>query len=300
MIGKIGNQDDIQGILHEDFPSLYQNASRTSKNSQQYFFGALGCSLISFLLAAIFSIVNLPLAGYAVMQAAVLLIGLALTVFLSWMQPQRTWYAARALAESIKTISWRYVMRAEPYDDKDSVATSNFVANIRKILQDNKILAQILAATDGGEISARMSEIRNLPIGKRRQIYEKFRVDDQLEWYRSRARSNSRSSRRWYISLIVILTLAVVFALLRISYPTTELWPTDLFVAAASCSMTWLQTKRFQELAASYSLTAHDISLLKLQLNDANTKDKFSAFVGDAENAFSREHTQWRARRDVE
>lgn len=29
------------------------------------------------------------------------------------------------------------------------------------------------------------------------------------------------------------------------------------------------------------------------------TDEKFSVFVGDAENAFSREHTQWVARKDV-
>jgi hypothetical protein len=28
-------------------------------------------------------------------------------------------------------------------------------------------------------------------------------------------------------------------------------------------------------------------------------EDEFSVFVGDAENAFSREHTQWVARKDI-
>lgn len=292
--------EKLEGLPHESFPSLYKNASLTSKNAQQSFFLGLGFSLVSLLMATILSIINLPLAGYALAQTAILLASVGLTIFLSWVQPQRTWYAARALSESIKTITWRYVMRAEPYNGKYEVATTHLVANIRKILQDNRVLTKILAATDGDEISARMTEIRKLPLATRRELYEKFRVNDQLNWYRSKARSNAGSSTLWYSFLIIIQVIAIVFALARIWYPFTEIWPTDFFVAAASCAMTWLQTKRFQELAASYSLTAHDIGLLKAQLNDAKTESKFSAFVGDAENAFSREHTQWRARRDVE
>jgi hypothetical protein len=63
--------------------------------------------------------------------------------------------------------------------------------------------------------------------------------------------------------------------------------------------MGWVQTKRFQELAGSYALTAHEIMLLDAMLPSDQSDEKFSSFVGDAENAFSREHTQWRARRDV-
>jgi hypothetical protein len=93
--------------------------------------------------------------------------------------------------------------------------------------------------------------------------------------------------------------LALGFAIFRIVYPSTEHWPTDIFVAAAASMMGWVQTKRFQELASSYTLTAHEIVLLDAMLPDDNSEESFSLFVADAENAFSREHTQWRARRDV-
>jgi hypothetical protein len=63
--------------------------------------------------------------------------------------------------------------------------------------------------------------------------------------------------------------------------------------------LSWMQAKRFSELAASYALAAHEISLIKEQSLLPDTDEKFSLFVGDAENAFSREHTQWVARKDV-
>ncbi|MBC8739408.1 SLATT domain-containing protein [Paraburkholderia sp. UCT31] len=77
-------------------------------------------------------------------------------------------------------------------------------------------------------------------------------------------------------------------------------WELSHRVAAAASVMAWIQTKRFQELAASYTLTAHEIGLLRIALPTPPAEDKFSVYVGDAENAFSREHTQWQARRDAD
>jgi len=67
----------------------------------------------------------------------------------------------------------------------------------------------------------------------------------------------------------------------------------------AASVLSWMQAKRFSELAASYALAAHEISLIREKSMLPNTPDEFSQFVGDAENAFSREHTQWVARKDV-
>ena len=60
-----------------------------------------------------------------------------------------------------------------------------------------------------------------------------------------------------------------------------------------------MQAKRFSELASSYTLAAHEIALIREQSFLPKTETEFSLFVSDAENAFSREHTQWVARRDT-
>ena len=59
-----------------------------------------------------------------------------------------------------------------------------------------------------------------------------------------------------------------------------------------------MQAKRFTELSASYALTAHEITLIREQADELKKDEHLSTFVGDAENAFSREHTQWEARKD--
>lgn len=118
-------------------------------------------------------------------------------------------------------------------------------------------------------------------------------------WYARKAALNRRMSKVFFWALIATNSIAVVCAILRITFADQPIWPTDVFVAAAASLLSWMQAKRFSELAASYALAAHEISLIKEQSLLPDTPEKFSLFVGDAENAFSREHTQWVARKDV-
>lgn len=59
-----------------------------------------------------------------------------------------------------------------------------------------------------------------------------------------------------------------------------------------------MQAKRFTELSTSYALTANEIALIREDAYGLEEDVELSKFVGDAENAFSREHTQWEARKD--
>ena len=47
------------------------------------------------------------------------------------------------------------------------------------------------------------------------------------------------------------------------------------------------------------TVTAHEIGLIKEQSYYISSEKDFLDFIRDAETAFSREHTQWQARRIV-
>lgn len=83
--------------------------------------------------------------------------------------------------------------------------------------------------------------------------------------------------------------------IVNVDYPY---FPTNVLIAIAVCILTWMQAKRFTELSASYTLTAHEITLIRGQADELSNDDHLSTFVGDAENALSPEHTQWEARKD--
>jgi SMODS and SLOG-associating 2TM effector domain 3/SMODS and SLOG-associating 2TM effector domain 1 len=287
-------------MTEDDFPPLYQAADAASQDVQKKFFWALGGNLALLVIVAIMSAANVKTSTFALLQMIPLVGTLALTFYLAIVQPQRIWYGTRALAESVKTISWRYMMRAEPFNQGNAADREHFRQLLTDIFISNKsVSAYAVTMTAGPQITQSMTDVRNLSLRERITLYETQRVHEQHEWYNGKAAANKRSSKRWFGLLIAMNILALGFAVGKVACPTANFWLTDILVSAAGSVMAWLQTKRFQELAASYTLTAHEIGLIRSTLPDPAGERIFSVYVGDAENAFSREHTQWQARRDA-
>ena len=82
-----------------------------------------------------------------------------------------------------------------------------------------------------------------------------------------------------------------------IKYSSIEL-PIEVFATIASSILTWTQSKKHNELYYSYSLTLHEIALIRAEVIDIKTDEDFSDYVINCENAFSREYTQWYARKN--
>lgn len=287
-------------MQEQDFPALYRSADDLSRSSQRHFFWALRGHLITLVMAAVLSMTGISHWGVAALQLLALLGALGCSIYLFAMRPDRLWYAGRAVAESIKTITWRYVCRAEPFQGDDSMSRSGFRETLKQIVEQNKEVCQSLTEhLDEVQLTPVMEQMRSRSLEERRETYSTFRIKDQLTWYAKKAAFNRRRSKAFFWILISINATAVVCSVFRIAYPTQPFWPTDVFVAAAASLLSWMQAKRFSELAASYALAAHEIGFIKEQSMNSNTDAKFSIFVGDAENAFSREHTQWVARKDV-
>lgn len=287
-------------MQEQDFPSLYRSADSLSLNSQQHFFRALRIHLITLVIAAVLSIVGISHWSVAVAQLLVLLGALGCSIYLFTVRPDRLWYAGRAVAESIKTITWRYVCRAEPFQGEDLAARHDFRQTLKQIVEQNREVCESLTEhLDGQQFTPIMEEMRAKSLAERKATYANSRIKDQLSWYAKKAAFNRRMSKYFFWALIGVNFIAVVCAAFRIVYIGQPFWPTDVFVAIAASILSWMQAKRFSELAASYALAAHEISLINEQALLSDTDEKFSVFVGDAENAFSREHTQWVARKDV-
>lgn len=287
-------------MQEQDFPALYRSADDLSLKSQQQFFRALRIHLVLLVAAAILSIASIPHWSIAAAQLLALLGALSCSIYLFSIRPDRLWYSGRAVAESIKTITWRYVCRAEPFQGDDTIAREAFHQTLKQIIEQNREVCQLLTEyLDGQQFTPVMEQMRARSLEERKATYADNRIKNQLTWYAKKAAFNRRMSRYFFWMLIVVNAIAVVCAVLRMVCVDQPFWPTDVFVAIAASILSWMQAKRFSELAASYALAAHEIGLIKEQSLLHNTAEKFSLFVGDAENAFSREHTQWVARKDV-
>lgn len=286
-------------MKQEDYPALYQSASDLSKRAQSAFYRAFLSHMGLLAIASAISVINSGCAEVAILQAVVLIGALGCAVYLYLARPDRHWYSGRAVAESIKTITWRYISKSEPFNGSDPIDRHNFGLKLKAIVEQNKDVAGLLTThLDGIQISLEMDRLRKNSATERLNYYRTHRIVDQQSWYATKASANRHMVNRYFIVLISTIGIAIFFSIAKVRFPTAPFWPTDFFVTVAAALLSWIQAKRFQELSASYALAAHEISLIRQQASPPMSDDELSKFIGDAENAFSREHTQWIARKD--
>lgn len=285
---------------NEELPSIYSLANQISLKAQQEFCIVLAVNLISLSTAVILSVFYTANLWYIYIQIFTLCLSLFCTVFLSIRSPEKFWYGGRALAESVKTISWRFITKAEPFNSKNDDSIELFIQKLKELVSTNKeITKKSVSSVHSEEITSYMSSARKKSLKDRIQIYSTGRVNDQLNWYQKKAKDNQIKLNTFLFLVVLSTLMAIGFSIGRLSSPDATQWPTDIYVSISTSLLAWIQTKRFQELSASYSQTVVEIKLIKSQLLRIKTESEFSEFVKDAENAFSREHTQWIARRDI-
>lgn len=287
-------------MTEQDFPALYRSADQLSLNSQKHFFRILFVHLSVLVIAAVLSTINISEKWIPIFQLLSLITALGCSVYLWTVRPDRYWYAGRAVAESVKTITWRYISRAEPFDTEDKTAKNNFKQSLKMIFdQNHDICSKLTDYADKEQFTDLMEKTRQLPLENRKENYCKNRIKNQRNWYAKKASFNKKMGNIFFWWLIIINFVGVVLAVLKIADINPIYLPVDVVITLAASLLSWIQAKRFTELSASYALTAHEIGFINEKLVEITTEADFSKFVGDAENAFSREHTQWAARRDV-
>lgn len=281
------------------YPSLFVSADSASNAAQRNFLRLVWSEYFFLLVAAILSAGWSQHRAYYLIQALVLVVPMALMSYRSLKKPEKQWYRARALAESVKTLTWRFAMRAEPFDDdKAADARRDFHHLIKDVLQSNSSVAESFGgeAVAGAQLPQQMQTIREFSLDQRREYYLKNRVLDQRKWYEDKARANSRYSTIWFVVSLLAYLAGLGFIFARVVDPTNIGWPTEPLLVFASAAIGWTQIKKFNELSAAYSLTAQEIGLSEVLIQDARTNASFSAAVNEVELVFSREHTQWAAR----
>ncbi len=281
------------------YPALYKETSHVSKITQRYHYIGIGSILILLSLAAIFSIFPSDVITLSIITATILLIVPIYSYILVLKRYDRLWYLARSATESIKTICWRYMMKAEPYDD--DTARALLLSELKRILGEVSDICKYFnnGSSDREQITESMDYIRELDFEQRKNIYLTNRIDHQRAWYTNTSSKNKHRGNIWFYVMIAFQICAISSAIIRIFVPEWLYYPTGIFSTLAASVVAWIQAKRFQDLATSYIFTAHEISIVRAAHSEIKDEKEFSKFVGDAENAFSREHTQWRARRDT-
>ncbi|MEX0313858.1 MAG: DUF4231 domain-containing protein [Allomuricauda sp.] len=284
-----------------EYPALYRAADDASMSSQKNYLIGFKFYLWLSIFAALLTSYIRESKEAGILAAILFLAILFLTVYQAFKRFDKTWYNGRAVAESVKTRTWRFIMRSEPYFNTTniSVVKREFCSDLNDILSQNQALGGSLTHPSMTEetISLSMLEIRRYSFQDRLKYYIDNRINEQRDWYYTKAKHNKRLARNWFYGLVATHGIVIIFLLIEIAYEYYTL-PTSTIIVLGTSILSWIQIKRYQDLSTSYSLASHEIGILKSQSFEVKGEESLSDFIKDAENAFSREHTQWVARKD--
>jgi hypothetical protein len=292
----------------EHYPWLYRASDKASATAQRWHFLGLQWQLILFFVVALFAalptwvpLVERGVHGFAVAAAIALAIGLLFTASVRIKNYDKEWFGMRALAESAKTLTWRYMMRVPPFELEQKDIDERFLRHLKEIADDNPSCVSQLGGVEEGnaaQISELMRQVRGSAFDERKAYYLASRVADQREWYHKKARSNREEANVWYWGVAGIQVTALIASVLRASDFIT-FSPTGVLMTIAASLSAWNQAKRHDELSTSYSVAADDLMHLEPLIEIATSEDTLLGLVQEVEESISREHTMWRAKRNA-
>ncbi len=290
-------------LVEEDFPALYKSADSSSLKAQALFLRLTKLELISLIsAAALGSFTAFSESEYknllGAMSGFAFFLALLLRAYNLKMTPENEWYEGRAVAESVKTLTWRYAVGAEPFglhSMSDQRTDELFLERLDSFLQGMKTIPPTESGLDE-QITLGMKNMRGNDLNSRKAAYKKSRIEDQQSWYSNKSSQNKARAKCWNLALLVLEGLGILATILFVAgYLDISL--AGLVGAFVAAGVSWLQTKQHYNLSKSYALAAQELALIKAKVNAQASEELWSTFVVDAEEAISREHTMWKASR---
>ena len=110
---------------------------------------------------------------------------------------------------------------------------------------------------------------------------------------------NARSGTHWFWTTAGLQALAVMIVIIEAVSGGFQINTIPVITTCIAAVAAWSQMKRHNELAQTYALAAQELGELHSIAASLTDEDKFPQLVEQVEEAISREHTLWCARRDV-
>jgi hypothetical protein len=281
------------GLRDDDLPVVFRSSDSASLDGQRNYIRGTKLRLVLAVAAAVCGALDQRAAVVGLVVVFVLTI--CAEVWLLTERPEQSWYDGRALAESTKTLAWRFAVGGAPFpaDLPRPDAHRRFQRRLGELLREAPVSS--LAPVGSIAVTDAMNTLRSRSFADRKEAYLRHRIEDQQRWYTAKAASNVRNARRWRFVLIGVEGLGLTAAVLRL----LELFTFDLagiLAAVLGAGSAWLAVRQHETLGRAYTFAATELSVIHERLAHAD-EETWAGEVSDAEEAISREHTMWRASR---
>ncbi|WP_327031808.1 DUF4231 domain-containing protein [Micromonospora ureilytica] len=285
----------------EDLPPFQRAVSYESQRGQRVYGTLIGLRLSLLLAAAVAGVATWKLDDFApgpALAAGAFAATSIVEVFLLTNRPNERWYVGRALSESIKSLTWRFTIAADPFSRSrsDSESAEEFTLRLLGLTRDMSAAGLAAPAVAGQQITEGMRTLRAASLAERRAAYLTGRLEAQRAWYAERSLSNRARATRWSVSMLVLEIVGVALAVSRAA-GLTDLDLLGVAAAAVAAGAAWTQMRQHAAVATAYALASQELAAMGSLATRLGSEAELSRFVNDTESAISREHTMWRARR---
>jgi hypothetical protein len=284
-------------------PDSYEYFNNISKICQNRYLNLLKSQII--LLAIIALISTIPTLDdhlEAVKSASMLiliLIVLALMLYQNHLRYIEGWQKARFLAESILSESWLLVFRCGYYDADFQVSMSRFHSHISSMKKEVNINDFLSITNHGVKDNDRPEWIyenfSKTPLEKK-NLYLENRIDDQMKWYSKKTKINKDCGTKYFSLGLFSMIFGMVLTVLVLIKLIPNLSYLGFFTTVAASASSWKQTKRFDELKVTYSVTAEELTDFRKKYVTDISDDEIKELVSEIEHTISREHKLWFSR----
>ena len=288
----------------KDYPNYFIAGDRASLEAQKkYIIFTRIIAILTILYASltIYSPEDFEYKRYLYISCMVLFaLIIGISIFMNYKKYGDTWYRGRALAESCKTLTWRFMMKSELFEGNDGFANKTFCDNISEIKNQFKDHLDLdTKYIDKKIITDKMKYIRNKSLSKRKEFYLDNRIKNQKEWYSKKAKQNEKSNDCYFYFIIIIQSIGFLSIIPLIINPKINLNIVGLCTTISASIFSWMQLKKYRENKDAYKTALSELVMIEEKINNINKEKDFVKFVLDSENAMSREHTLWLAQRRV-
>lgn len=216
---------------------------------------------------------------------------LAIDVALLNSRPDRTWHKGRALAESVRSLTWQYAVCGAPFDHTRSDADARLLERIRLLHRNVPDIA--VRPTTATTITNRMRELRSTPFTERRQFYLEKRIHEQQRWYATKSLWHQRRGTRLH-TLALILEIGGVSAALAKAFNAIDFDLAGIVAAAIAAIAAWTSARQDTRTATAYAASSNELAIIADTLQNAD-ENSWASAISTAEEAINREHGLWRA-----
>jgi hypothetical protein len=289
-------------LTDDDLPPMFRSADSASMAGQRNTIAWSALQLALLIVGAVLGGFDIWAGGLnlgALAAAVSLALSLIPALWLAVGNPQRTWYRGRAAAESVRTLAWKFAVRAVPFAGSDDSAETRLLQDMAAIRRDLRDVGWLAGAGGPSEITDRMRRLRQQPLDVRQQAYVEGRLVAEHSWYSRKAEKFTRSGNLWTAVSVIATAAGLVGGFLR-AVGVIDYDGLGSASAVAAAATTWMQLKQFRPLAAAYGLTARELLAVKAGMETLSADEaEWARRCSEAEDAISREHTMWLARRSA-